>query len=83
VLHILVPRTSDHLLNIEHSPAVVVTTESWQLRGLAEVLPAAPATLAIGRRPDAQWCKVVRIAPERLHIVTVGRLGSSETIDIN
>ena len=82
ILFALVPRTSDHLLNIENNPAVVVTTEGWQLRGAAEVIAACPPELALGKREDAPWCSVVRIAPERLHIVPADGVPYYETIDI-
>jgi hypothetical protein len=82
VLFVLVPRTSDHLLNIEYNPAVVVTSEGWQLRGAAEILAACPSELALGRHQDAAWCSVVRIAPERLHIVPADGVSYDETIDI-
>lgn len=81
-LYLLVPRTSDHLFNIEHQPTAVATTEDWQLYGAAEVLPACPEGLALGRRPDAPWCAVVRLAPARLHIAPTGRPGCWETIDV-
>jgi hypothetical protein len=82
ILFALVPRTSDHLLNIENNPAVVVSTEGWQLRGAAEILATCPPDLALGKREDAPWCSVVRIAPERLHIVPVDGVSYYETIDI-
>jgi hypothetical protein len=82
VLFALVPRTSDHLLNIENHPAVVVSTEGWQMRGAAEILATCPPELALGKREDAPWCSVVRIAPERLHIAPGGGVPYYETIDI-
>ncbi len=82
VLFALVPRTSDHLLNIESNPSVVVTTVDWQLRGAAEILPICPERLALAQRQDAPWCSVVRIAPRRLHIAPVDLLRCAETIDV-
>ncbi len=81
-LYILVPRTSDHLFNIESNPSVVATTENWQLYGAAEVLPMCPGGMALGGRPDAPWSTVVRLAPARLHIAPVGQPGCCETIDV-
>ncbi len=81
-LYVLVPRTSDMLLNIEENPAVVVTTENWQVQGTAEVMTACSVELHLARRPDAPWSKVVRIAPTRLHIAPADRLACSETIDV-
>ncbi|MFN2225679.1 MAG: pyridoxamine 5'-phosphate oxidase family protein [Anaerolineae bacterium] len=81
-LYLLVPRTSDHLFNLEHNPEVVVTTEAWQLRGVACIAPDRPAGLALLRQPDAAWCEVVMIRPTRLQIEPQGGLGHAETIDI-
>jgi hypothetical protein len=81
-LYILVPRTSDHLFNIENHPSVVATTERWQVYGAAEALPMCPAGLALGGRPDAAWSAVVRLIPVRLHIAPTGPAGCSETIDV-
>ena len=81
-LYILVPRTSDHLLNIENNPAVVVTTENWHLQGTAEVVARCPAGLALREASDAPWCQMVRIAPTRLHIMPADARAFSETIDV-
>lgn len=81
-LYLLVPRTSDHLFNIESNPTVVATTEDWQLYGAAEVLSAWPAGLALAGRPDAAWSVIVHIAPIRLHIAPADRPGCCETIDV-
>jgi hypothetical protein len=35
LLYMLLPRTSDQLPNLEHDPAVVVTTAEWQVFGRA------------------------------------------------
>ena len=34
---LLIPTTSDHLFNLEQESKVVLTTECWQLRGLAKI----------------------------------------------
>lgn len=82
-IYILVPRTSDHLLNLEHNPEVVVTTESWQLRGTAGIAGDRPAGLALLQRPDAAWCELVAIRPTRLQIEPQGSLEYAETIDMD
>ena len=83
ILYLLVPRTSDHLFNLEHSPEVVVTTETWQMRGTARIAPDCPAGLALLGQPDAAWCEVVAVRPTRLQIEPQGGLGHAETIDID
>jgi hypothetical protein len=81
-LYLLVPRTSDHLFNIESNPSVVATTENWQLYAIAEPLMVCPGEMRLGNQPDAAWSAVVRLAPVRLHIAPVGQPGCSETIDV-
>lgn len=82
-LYLLIPRTSDHLFNLEQHPEVVVTTEAWQLRGVACMAPERPAGLALLQQPDAAWCEVVMVRPTRLQIEPQGGLGHAETIDID
>jgi len=82
-LFLLVPRTSDHLFNLEQGSEVVITTDDFQLRGTACVLSARPAGLALCRRPDAAWCEVVRVDPSRVQIERAGESATAETIDMD
>ena len=82
-LYLLVPRTSDHLFNLEHNPEVVVTTGAWQLRGTASIAGDHPAGLALLGQSDAAWCEVVAVRPMRLQIEPQGSLGHAETIDMD
>ena len=83
-LYVFIPRSSDHLLNLEHRAGVVVSANSWELHGSARVLsadeiPAAPRH----PEPDANspvGC-VVAILPTRLTIHAQTGQGNSETID--
>jgi hypothetical protein len=82
-LFLLVPRTSDHLFNLEHNPNVVVTTDTWQLRGTAQVVEERPPGLSLLQRPDAGWCELVEIQPTRLQIKRSEGGGYAETFDID
>jgi hypothetical protein len=82
-LYFLVPRTSDHLFNMEYNPEVVVTTETWQVRGIARIAPERPVGLALLQQPDVLWCEVVMVRPMRLQIEWPGGSGHAETIDID
>lgn len=82
-LYVLIPRTSDHLFNLEHNPEVVVTTETWQVRGIARIAPECPAGLNLLHQPDAAWCEVVMVRPTRLQIYRHDGAGHAETIDID
>ena len=81
-LYLLIPRTSDHLFNLEHNPEVVLTTDTWQVRGTACIAPEYPAGLNLLRQLDAAWCEVVVVRPTRLQIAWPGGAGHAETIDI-
>jgi hypothetical protein len=82
-LYLLVPGTSDHLFNLEQNPEVVVTTETWQVRGVARIAPACPAGLVLLHQADAAWCEVVAVRPTRLQIEWPAGSGYAETIDID
>lgn len=80
-LYVLVPDTSDHLFNLESVPEVAVTTESWQMHGIAGLVPD-PDVFSV---EQSQWHTVVRVSPVRLHILPVqgGRVTYAETIDFD
>lgn len=84
-LFILIPRTSDHLFNLEANPEVVVVNEEWDLRGVARVIlpEAAPPGLQVIRAPEAQWNALIEIQPQRVHFLRTPPSGYSETIDID
>jgi len=79
-IFVLIPRTTDHLFNLEHQTEVVLTTERWQLRGRAKTnTPKAPHYSAIEPR---QPVVVVKVIPVRMHIEAAGGSnGHRETID--
>src|SRR5512142_1802215 len=62
-LYLLVPRTSDHLFNLEHNPNVTLLATGWELKGEARVLlPGEPGpVLDLFREPGVEWCVLVRV----------------------
>jgi hypothetical protein len=80
-LYVLVPDTSDHLFNLESVPEVAVTTESWQMHGIADIVPD-PDVFSAEQR---QWHTIVRVSPIRLHILPAkgGPANYAETIDFD
>jgi hypothetical protein len=84
-LYLLVPRTSDHLFNLETKSEVVVVNEGWNMQGLAHVLPKSeyPANLALARSPETGLSEIVWIHPSRLTILREGTTSPAETIDVN
>jgi hypothetical protein len=83
-LYLLLPRTSDHLLNLEHDPAVVVTTAEWQVSGRARIVTevGCAAALRLLTAPDAPWSVVVEVQPTRVAIAQRTGWGAAETIDL-
>ncbi len=82
-LFLLLPRTSDQLLNLEHNPAVVVATAEWQIHGRARIAAAAECPAALLDRPEAPWCSVVLVQPARVSIARRDGWGAAETIDLD
>ncbi len=84
ILFVLVPLTSEHLFNLEHEPTVVVTTDKWQLRGVARLLTPAeyPPDLELLRLPQVAASAVIAIRGYRLQVGRPDGCGFAETIDI-
>ena len=82
-LFFLIPVVSDHLLNLEYDPAVVVSTVGWQLKGNGRILPVAegPTRLKLSQQPEADGCVLVEIRPSRLQINRRNSWGFSDTLD--
>lgn len=80
ILYLLVPRASEHLLNLEYRPTVAVLGEGWELHGTAHIQSAAeiPAGLLLLALPQADWGRLVAVHPTRLHL----QKGTPETIDL-
>jgi hypothetical protein len=83
-LLLLVPGTSDQLLNLESGEAVVVTTPQWEARGPARVLDHAERLTVLTTLPiaNAAWYAVVELQPTRVKITHPEGWGSAETIDV-
>lgn len=64
-LYLLVPDTSDHLFNLELTREVAVTTPTWHLRGMADIVKEGTDLFAAAQ---CEWHTVVRVTPVRLHI---------------
>ncbi len=84
-LYLLLPATSDHLLNLENHTDVMVSAAAWQLRGRAGVLNDADTPLDLGllQKVEAQWGRLVVVIPTQLNIRRGQRWGYGETIDID
>ena len=80
-LYLLIPNTSDHLVNLEVAPEIAVTTQDWHLYGLATLVSNHSELFAAEK---SQWHTVVLVAPVRLHILADAATGAhAETIDFD
>lgn len=83
-LYLLVPKTSDHLFNLEHESTVTLLTAVWELKGQAQIIPPGVSKLRLDllREPGVEWCMLVRIDPCRMQIRREEGWGNIETIDL-
>ena len=63
------PLTTEHVFNLEGNSEVVLMAESWQLRGVGQVISRNPETC------------VVEIVPRRVQLAPDGRHADRTTID--
>lgn len=83
-LFLLLPLTSDHLLNLEHSPTVAVATDDWHVRARARVLSSAQSALLpyFAAAPEKPWSVVLQVELVRLHRMQRDGWGAAETFDL-
>lgn len=83
-LYLLVPKTSDHLFNLEHDPRVSLVTTGWELKGKAKIFAPIGVGLELEllKKPGVEWCQLVRVAPEQIQFQREEGWGNLETIDL-
>jgi hypothetical protein len=83
-LYLPVPKTSDHLFNLEHDSTVALVTAEWELKGKAAVIsPRANLKLKFIHQPVMEWSELVRIEPNQLQFRRKDGWGNLETIDLH
>jgi hypothetical protein len=84
-LVLLLPQTSDHLVNLATSPAVVVVTDEWLVRGNASIVFDIPYLLMSKFRTttDKHWSTLLKVRPVRIDIAQKQGWGAAETFDLN
>lgn len=83
-LYLLLPKTSDHLFNLEHGAHVSLVTDVWELKGEAHIISSDVSNLALGilKEPDAELNELVQIDPDQIHFRRLAGWGNLETIDL-
>lgn len=82
VIYLLVPRTSDHLFNLETEPGVILLAGRWMAKGKAVLVWSAPRDLEIMKTTGAEWCQLVLLRPDEIQILRLDGWGSIESIDL-
>lgn len=86
-LYVFISRNSDHLLNLEHRPEVVVAVDEWELHGTARLLAQEDIAARINlcdhiANAKNQTCDcTAEIRPTRLTFHSPSGQGNIETID--
>jgi hypothetical protein len=82
-LYLLVPKTSDHLFNLEQDSTVTLLTAGWELKGQAQVVPPGTSDLKLNLllEPGVEWCLLLHVDPCRLQIRREAGWGNLETFD--
>jgi hypothetical protein len=88
-IYLLLPRTSDHLFNLEQNSAILLVAAAWQLKGSARVLKSPPSILNLTRiytiqgQAEPEWTVMVQVEPIQLQVRHPGGWGNQETLDLN
>ncbi len=84
LLYFLIPKTSDHLFNLEHVKNVTVVTDAWEVQGEAALVSANAGypCLVLIKDPLFEWYQLVKVTPDRLQIRSDRGWGYIETIDL-
>ncbi len=82
LLYVLVPRSSDHLFNLETNSEVAALNEVWSLKGRARVLEPDDWPPGLRARAESMWSAAVEIRPTRFTLVSPITGSPTETIDI-
>ncbi len=83
ILYLLIPKTSDHLFNLEKNSGVTLVAAGWELKGEAHII--SPDTLDIQlhllSKPVIEWSSLVLVRPKQMQFRRNEDWGNLETID--
>ena len=83
-IYLLVPKTSDHLFNLEHDDRVALHTEQWELTGKGQVLSSEGKWPQISLLPKTgtAYYVLIKIVPSQIQVLRSEGWGPAETIDL-
>jgi hypothetical protein len=79
-LYLLLPKTSDHLFNLEHGAPVRLVCGEWELSGDAQLISTQAAPLLFSD-VGAAWCVLVQVQPELIQIRRQNGWGYLESLE--
>jgi len=84
-IYLLLPRTSDHLFNLEKDDKIALHTEKFDLTGKGQVLISEDQWPRISLVPKTgtSWYVLLKIVPGQIHVLRKEGWGPAETIDLN
>jgi hypothetical protein len=83
-LYLLIPRTSDHLFNLEQDGRVALHTDQWELTGKGKALSTEEKwpLISLLSKTETAWYVLVKVKPVQIHILRSEGWGPAETIDL-
>jgi hypothetical protein len=83
-VYLLLPRTSDHLFNLEQDDRVALHTDRWDLTGKGRLLEPEEKWPPISLLPQngTAWYVLVKVVPTQIHVLRPDGWGPAETIDL-
>jgi hypothetical protein len=83
-LYLLVPRTSDHLFNLEYEATVILLIARCELKGRAQIISrgAVNPDCTLLREQQADWCAFLHIEISQVQIRSEEGWGNRETLDL-
>ena len=83
-IYLLLPRTSDHLFNLEQDERVALHTDQFELSGNGHIIESGEEWPRISLVPETgtNWYVLVKIVPSQIQVLRKEGWGPAETIDL-
>jgi hypothetical protein len=83
-VYLLLPRTSDHLFNLEQDDRVALHTDRWELTGKGRILSSDENWPQISIPPKTVMALyvLVKVVPSQIQVLRSEGWGPAETIDL-
>jgi hypothetical protein len=84
-LYLLLPRTSDHLFNLQRDDRVALHSNHWEVTGTGRALTLNEKRPAVSLLTETEtaWHVLVNIKPSQIQVLRREGWGPAETIDLS